>query len=53
MEVEGTFKVEELKQVKTRHSILLENPQNYFKFISSMQHHENFKEFLEIIKEKN
>ena len=52
MEIVGTFKVE-LKQAQARHSILLESPNSFFKFIPSTSERENFKEFLEIIKEGN
>ena len=47
-----TFEVE-LKQVQNRHSILLENTNKFFKFIPSTPQHDNFKEFLEVIKEKH
>ena len=42
MEIMGIFKVE-LKQVQTRHSILLENLNSFFKFISPSPERESFK----------
>ena len=51
MEIMGTFKVE-LKQVRTRHAILLESRNSFFKFIPSAPERESFKEFLEVIKDE-